>query len=104
MVVSTALPASVKILWLRAIGWFVTSLFLPCAMYVKVFPSHNSFFTVVYFVVELTQFQRAKETFSKVDPSMAFFFFFYSLKYYGKNEHGRRTEQNPQNIDKGVLK
>lgn len=80
IVVSTALLASVKILWLRAIGWFVTSLFLPCAMYVKVFPSHNSFFTVVYFVVELTQFQRAKETFSKVDPSMAFFFFS-SLKW-----------------------
>lgn len=81
-VVSTALPASLKILWLEAIGWFVTSLFLPCAMYAKVFSSHHSFFTVVYFVVELTQFQRAEQTFSKVDPSLAFFFF--SLKYWEK--------------------
>lgn len=76
IVVSTVLPASVKNLWLEAIGWFVTSLFLPCAMYAKVFSTHNSFFTVVYFVVVLTQFQRAEETFSKVDPSLAFFFFF----------------------------
>ena len=85
IVVSTALTASVKILWLGAIGWFVTSLFLPCAMHVKVFPSHNSFFTVVYFVVELTQFQRAKETFSKVDPSMAFIFFFINILEREKN-------------------
>lgn len=79
----------------------MTSLFLPCAMHVKVFPSHNSFFTVVYFVVELTQFQRAKETFSKVTLPWPLFFF--SLKYCRKNKQRCRTEQNPQNINEGAL-
>lgn len=84
IVVLTALPASIKNLWLEAIGGFVTSLFLLCAMYAKVFSSHHSFFTVVYFVVVLTQFQRAEQTFSEADPSLAFFFFF--IKILGKNE------------------
>lgn len=77
IVVLTALPASIKNLWLETTGGFATSLFLSYAVYAKVFSSHHSFFTVVYSVVGLTQFQRAEQTFSEVDPSLAFFFFFH---------------------------
>lgn len=86
-VVSAALTASVKILWLEAIGSFVTTLFLPCAMYAKVFSSHHSFFTVVYFVVSLLSFKEQSRLFLRLTllcPPPSFFFFFCSLKYWVK--------------------